>query len=55
MNLGLVVAEIFCIMRLESWVLPVTALTAIVCAINFREIFSMLNKLVGKFLHRKKA
>ena len=53
--LALVLAEIFCIMRLENWVIPVTVLTAIVCAINFREIFSMLNKLVGKFLHRKKA
>ena len=53
-NLALVLAEIFCIMRLENWVIPVTVLTAIVCAINFREIFSMLNKLVGKFLHRKK-
>ena len=54
LNLVLVLAEIFCIMRLENWVIPVTVLTAIVCAINFREIFSMLNKLVGKFLHRKK-
>ena len=54
LNLALVLAEIFCIMRLENWVIPVTVLTAIVCAINFREIFSMLNKLVGKFLHRKK-
>ena len=35
--------------------IPVTVLTAIVCAINFREIFSMLNKLVGKFLHHKKV
>ena len=54
LNLALVLAEIFCIMRLENWVIPVTVLTAIVCAINFREIFSMLNKLVGKFHHRKK-
>ena len=50
----LVLAEIFCIMRLENWVIPVTVRTAIVCAINFREIFSMLNKLVGEFHHRKK-
>ena len=55
LNLALVLAEIFCIMRLENWVIPVTVLTAIVCAINFREIFSMLNKLVGKFLHHKKV
>ncbi len=54
LNLALVLAEIWCMMRLENWVIPVTVLTAIVCAINFREIFSMLNKLVGKFLHRKK-
>ena len=53
--LALVLAEIFCIMRLENWVIPVTVLTAIVCAINFREIFSMLNKLVGKFLYHKKV
>ena len=55
LNLALVLAEIFCIMRLDNWVIPVTVLTAIVCAINFREIFSMLNKLVGKFLHHKKV
>ena len=55
LNLALVLAEIFCIMRLENWVIPVTVLTAIVCAIYFRENFSMLNKLAGKFLHHKKV
>ena len=31
----------------EAWVLPVTLLTALVCAVNFREVFSMAQKLLG--------
>lgn len=55
MNLALVLVEIWCMLNLTHWQLPVTLLTVLICAINFREIYSMLNKLLAKFLHKKKA
>ena len=39
-------------MNLQNWVLPVAALTAVVCAVNFREVYSLLQKLLGRFLRR---
>lgn len=52
LNLALVLAEIWCLMNLQNWVLPVAALTAVVCAVNFREVYSLLQKLLGRFLRR---
>ena len=54
-NLVLVLAEIWCLMNLTAWVIPVVLLTAVVCAINVREVYSLVQKLLGKFLHRKGA
>lgn len=53
LNLALVLGQIWCLMHLDSWVLPVLVLTALVCALNFREIYSMLQKLLGKVLRRR--
>ena len=53
LNLGLVLAEIWCMMNLQHWALPVIAITAAVCALNLREIYSMVQKLLGKFLRKK--
>ena len=47
LNLGLILAEIAVLFFVEAWVLPVTLLTALVCAVNFREVFSMAQKLLG--------
>ena len=48
LNLGLILAEIAVVLFfVEAWVLPVTLLTALVCAVNFREVFSMAQKLLG--------
>ena len=52
LNLALVLAEIWCLMNLQNWVLPVAALTAVVCAVNFREVYSLLQKLLGRFVRR---
>ena len=52
LNLALVLGEIWCLMNLQNWVLPVAALTAVVCAVNFREVYSLLQKLLGRFLRR---
>ena len=54
-NLALVLAEIWCLMNLSAWVLPVVALTAVVCAINVREVYSLVQKLLGRFLRRRKG
>ena len=53
LNLALVLGQIWCLMHLDSWVLPVLVLTVLVCALNFREIYSMLQKLLGKVLRRR--
>lgn len=53
LNLVLVLGQIWCLMHLDSWVLPVLVLTVLVCALNFREIYSMLQKLLGKVLRRR--
>ena len=42
-------------MNVTAWVIPVVLLTAVVCAINVREVYSLVQKLLGKFLHRKGA
>ena len=55
MNLALVLAEIWCMMRLEHWALPVVGITAVVCVMNIREVLSMLDTLIGKFLKKKKS
>lgn len=55
LNLALVLAEIWCLMHLDAWVLPVLVLTVVVCGLNFREIYSMLQKLLGKVLRRRPA
>ena len=54
-NLALVLAEIWCLMNLSTWVLPVVALTAVVCVINVREVYSLVQKLLGRFLRRRKG
>lgn len=46
-NLALILAEIAILFTAEHWVLPVTVLTAVVCALNFREVFTMVAKLFG--------
>lgn len=53
LNLALILAEIWCLMCLENWVLPVAALTAVVCVLNVREVLSLAQKLLGRFLPRK--
>ena len=55
MNLALVLAEIWCMMRLEHWAVPVVGITAVVCVVNIREVLSMLETLIGKFLKKKKS
>ena len=54
-NLALVLAEIWCLMNLSAWVVPVVVLTAVVCALNIREVLSLAQKLLGRFLHKGKA
>ena len=53
LNLALILAEIWCLMNLGAWVLPVAALTALVCVLNVREVLSLAQKLLGRFLPRK--
>ena len=55
LNLALVLAEIWCMMKLTHWALPVVGITAVVCVMNIREVLSMLDTLIGKFLKKKKA
>ena len=55
LNLVLVLAEIWCLMNLSAWVIPVVALTAVICIINVREVYSLVQKLLGRFLRRKGA
>ncbi|MFR3792631.1 MAG: lipopolysaccharide biosynthesis protein [Blautia massiliensis (ex Durand et al. 2017)] len=55
LNLGLILAEIWCLMNLDAWVLPVAVLTAGICVINLREVYSLAQKLLGRLLHRKGA
>ena len=54
LNLALVLAEIWCMMNLTHWVLPVVGITAVVCVLNIREVLSMLDTLIGKFLKKRK-
>ena len=42
-------------MNLSDWVVPVVLLTAVICAINVREVFDLVQKLLARFLHRKGA
>ena len=53
LNLALVLGEIWFMFNVEHWVLPVIVITAAVCALNLREIFSMLEKLLGRFIKKK--
>lgn len=53
LNLSLILVEIVILFTLENWVLPVTLLTALVCALNFREVFTMLQKLLGMAKKKK--
>ena len=55
MNLALVLAEIWCMMNLTHWALPVVGITAVVCVLNIREVLSMLDTLIGKFLKKRKS
>ena len=54
LNLGLILLEIILLFTLESWVIPVTILTALVCLLNAREVLSMVKKLLGMVLGRAK-
>ena len=54
LNLALVLAEIWCMMNLTHWALPVVGITAVVCVLNIREVLSMLDTLIGKFLKKRK-
>ena len=54
LNLGLIFVEIAMLFKLEHWVLPVTVLTFAICLLNFREVFAMVEKLLGMVLHRRK-
>ena len=51
----LVLAEIWCMMNLTHWALPVVGITAVVCVLNIREVLSMLDTLIGKFLKKRKS
>ncbi|HCF35604.1 MAG TPA: polysaccharide biosynthesis protein, partial [Ruminococcaceae bacterium] len=51
---GLIFVEIAMLFKLEHWVLPVTVLTFAICLLNFREVFAMVEKLLGMVLHRRK-
>lgn len=54
-NLGLILAEIWALFFLTEWVVPVTVLTALVCALNAREVLGTAAKLLGMVkgrLHR---
>ena len=58
MNLGLIMVEIWVLFYVENWVAPVTILTMVVCGLNFREVYSMAQKLLGMVsgrLRRKKS
>lgn len=55
LNLALVLAEIWCMMNLTHWALPVVGITAAVCVLNIREVLSMLDTLIGKFLKKRKS
>lgn len=52
MNLALVLAEIWVLQTAENWFWPVAGLTALVIAVNVREVWTMLQKLLGRFLKR---
>ena len=51
----LVLGEIWCMMNLAHWVVPVVGITAVICVMNLREVLSMMETLVGKFLKKKKS
>lgn len=53
LNLALVLLEITVLLKVDAWVLPVTLLTALILVVNFREIWSMVSKLLGRFLRRR--
>ena len=54
LSLALVLGEIWCMMNLERWALPVVGITAVVCVMNIREVLSMLDTLLAKFVKKKK-
>ena len=53
MNLALVLAEIYLLISWEHWVIPVTLLVVLIIAVNIREVWSMLQKLLSKFKRTK--
>ncbi len=53
MNLALVLAEIYLLMSWEHWVIPVTLLVVLIIAVNIREVWSMLQKLLSKLKRAK--
>lgn len=53
LNLALVLVEIVVLFTLEHWVIPVTLLTAVICGINFREVWSMAEKLLSMVMHHR--
>ena len=44
LNLALVLAEIWCMMNLTHWALPVVGITAVVCVLNIREVLSKIGR-----------
>lgn len=54
LNLVLVGVEILMLYLLDSWVIPVTVMTAVICLLNFREVGAMVTKLLGMVLRRRK-
>lgn len=53
-NLVLVLVETWALMSVENWLPPVTVLTAVILLLNAREILSMLQKLMGRFLPKRR-
>ena len=53
MNLALVLAEIYLLVSWEHWVIPVTLLVVLIIAVNIREVWSMLQKLLSKLKRAK--
>lgn len=53
MNLALVLAEIYLLVSWEHWGIPVTLLVVLIIAVNIREVWSMLQKLLSKLKRAK--
>lgn len=52
LNLALVLGEVFLLIRLDAWVLPVLGMTAVIIALNLREIWQMAKTMLGMVLGR---